>query len=67
MLNPFIFREARKQLGLKPGVDLFASANHHQLPRYFSQDDAQMAAGTDAFQLIGTQRKTRMLIHLGHS
>ena len=31
MLNPFIFREARKQLGFKPSVDLFASADHHQL------------------------------------
>ena len=51
MLNPFIFREARKQLGFKPSVDLFASADHHQLPRYFSQYDDPMAAGTDAFSI----------------
>ena len=51
MLNPFIFREARKQHGINTSVDLFASADHHQLPRYLGQYDDRMAAGTDAFYI----------------
>ena len=36
MLNPLVFHQARKELKFKPIVDLFASAVHHQLPRYYS-------------------------------
>ena len=36
MLSPDIFRRARRVLKFKPGVDLFASDHHHQLPRYFT-------------------------------
>ena len=49
MLNPAIFRQARKTLQFKPSVDLFASKEHHQLPRYYSQTDDPQAVGTDAF------------------
>ena len=59
MLNPLVFKEARKQLGFKTSVNLFASADHHQLPRYFSQYNDPMAAGTDAFQIDwNTEEKT---------
>jgi hypothetical protein len=33
-MSPQIFHQARRKLYFKPGVDLFASAQHKQLPRY---------------------------------
>ena len=33
MLNPMVFHQMRKALHFKPSVDLFASADHHQVPR----------------------------------
>ena len=50
MLNPLIFHKARKELKFKPSVDLFASAEHHQLPRYYSPVPDPKAAGLDAFK-----------------
>jgi len=50
MLDPSIFRLARKCLHFKPGVDLFASAEHHQLPTYYSATEDPNALGVDAFQ-----------------
>ena len=49
MLNPVIFRQARKTLQYKPSVDLFASAAHHQVPRYYSKTADPRSVGTDAF------------------
>ena len=48
-LNPKIFQLAKKTLQFKPSVDLFASKEHHQLPRYYSQTPDPRAVGTDAF------------------
>ena len=50
MLNPLAFHQARKALRFKPSVYLFASAQHHQLPRYFSRAADPKAAGIDAFR-----------------
>ena len=50
MLSPEVFRAARKALSFKPGVDLFATAAHHQLPRYFSPVEDKQAVGIDAFK-----------------
>ena len=50
VLNPAVFREMRHSLGFKPSADTFASATHHQLPRYYSRHPADVAsAGVDAF------------------
>ena len=50
MMSPKIFHFARKQLRYKPSVDLFASAAHHQLPRYYSATPDPASIGQDAFQ-----------------
>ena len=51
MLDPTIFRQARKELNFKPSVDLFASDNHHQLPRYHTADPQDTKAVVcDAFK-----------------
>ena len=49
-MSPQIFQQARHLLYFKPGVDLFASAQHKQLPRYYSEKYDPQAAGTDAFK-----------------
>ena len=50
LLIPDVFRGARHFLGYKPSADVFASATHHQLLRYYSKDEADMAsAWVDAF------------------
>ena len=50
LLNPEVFRLARHYLSYKPSAGMFASATHHQLPRYYSKDAADMSsAGVDAF------------------
>ena len=49
MLNPLIFHQARKFLQFKPSVDMFATTEHHQVPRYFSPIADANAAGVDAF------------------
>ena len=49
-LHPRIFRFVCEQLGVNPQIDLFASAEHHQLPRYFTVNpDDPVAMGTNAF------------------
>jgi len=51
LLDPEIFRSARHSLAFKPSADMFASASHHQLPRYYSKDPCDTtSAGVDAFQ-----------------
>ena len=49
MLNPLVFHQARKEYKYKPSVNLFANADHHQLPRYYSQVADAKADGVDAF------------------
>ena len=51
MMDPVVFREACKILKFKPTVDLFANANHHQLPRYYSPKYDPRAAGVNAFSI----------------
>ena len=49
MLNPAVFRDMRNFLKFKPSADMFASASHHQLPRYYSKSAVDLAsAGVDA-------------------
>jgi hypothetical protein len=50
MLNPEFFRLAKKELHYKPSVDMFASADHHQVPRYYSRESDPHSVGTDAFK-----------------
>ena len=57
MLDPRVFRAARKFLKFKPSADLFASAAHHQLPRYYSPFPDPMSAGTDAFAFCWQQER----------
>ena len=45
LMDPIIFHQASKQLTFKPSVDLFATADHHQVERYFAtQRDANSSA-----------------------
>ena len=50
-LDPKIFRRAIKELHFKPSADLFASATHHQLPRYYSKSYDPKAVRTNAFSI----------------
>ena len=50
-LDPKIFRLAIKELHFKPSADLFASATHHQLPRYYSKTYNSKAVRTNAFSI----------------
>ena len=36
-MDPLVFRQACKRLKFKPSVDMFASATHKQLLRYYSR------------------------------
>ena len=59
LLDPEIFRSARHSLAFKPSADMFASASHHQLPRYYSKDSLDTAsAGVYAFQFSWKWRIT---------
>ena len=49
MLAPFIFWRACKQLLFSPSVDLFATAAHKQVVRYYSPFPDPHSAGLDAF------------------
>ena len=49
MLDPQIFRHARRVLKFKPWVGLFASDFHHQLPMFYALEADPNAAGRDAF------------------
>ena len=49
MLDPQVFRHARRVLKFKPGVGLFASDFHHQLPRYYALKADPKAAVQGAF------------------
>ena len=37
LMDPFVFRQACKRLKFKPSADLFASATHKHLHRYYSR------------------------------
>jgi len=50
MMDPRIFQRARRVLRFKPGADMFASAAHHQLPRYYSAYRDPRSAGKNAFK-----------------
>jgi len=50
LLDPRIFRKARKELRFQPSIDIFASRTHHQLPRYFSKSADAQAAGINAMK-----------------
>ena len=50
MLDPIIFRNVCNYFEIDPETDLFASAQHHQLPAYFTADpDDTNALGCNAF------------------
>ena len=49
ILDPQVFRHARRVLKSKSGADLCASDFHHQLPRYYALETDPKAAGKDAF------------------
>ena len=50
MLCPTVFKAICENFGITSVIDLFASTQHHQLPRYFSVDaDDQQAEGCNAF------------------
>ena len=51
MLDPVIFHQAAKQLKFKPSVDLFATADHHQVERYFAPQRDAHAAAINAFSV----------------
>ena len=49
-LAPWIFENVCKWLNFYPKIDLFASANHHQLPCYFTADRCDFQAnGCNSF------------------
>ena len=47
-MDPLVFRQACKRLKFKPSADLFASATHKQLHRYYSRTPDPKALGTNA-------------------
>ena len=49
-LNESVFRTVCKQLQVKPTVDLFASDNNHQLPRYYTMRPSPTSIDTYAFK-----------------
>ena len=52
-LKPSIFGLICKELVVAPGIDLFASHKHHQLPRYYSAyADDSTALGHNAFAYV---------------
>ena len=54
-IHPFYFHRACRLLKFKPTVDLFASAAHHQIERYYTLDfHDRNAAGVNAFSISWT-------------
>ena len=50
MLDPIVFRNVATYFRISPATDVFASAQHHQLPNYFTADpDDTNALGCNAF------------------
>ena len=49
MMDPYVFRRVTRELRFKPTIDLFASYEHHQVPRYFSRYADPHSSGVDAF------------------
>ena len=53
MLCPTIFLAMCQTFNVKPKIDVFASARHHQLPRYYSVDrNDSRAEGYNAFNFL---------------
>ena len=48
LMDPLVFRQACKRLKFKPSADMFASATHKQLHRYYSRTPDPKALGTNA-------------------
>ena len=48
LMDPLVFRQACKRLKFKPSADLFASATHKPLHRYYSRNPDPKALGTNA-------------------
>jgi hypothetical protein len=48
-LHPWLFRAIQDELGLAPDIDLFASAQNTQVPRFFSYNFDHRAVAADAF------------------
>jgi hypothetical protein len=52
-LHPRIFQFVCSKLEVNPTIDLFASADYHQLPRYFTADSMDpQALGINAFNYV---------------
>ena len=49
MLNPYVVRQICDILGYHHTLDLFASADHHQVPRYGSPYEDPQAFWVDSF------------------
>ena len=47
-MDSLVFRQACKRLKFKPSADLFASATHKQLHRYYSRTPDTKTLGTNA-------------------
>ena len=47
-MDPLVFRQVCKRLKFKPSADLFASATHKQLHRYYSRTPDPSDVGTSA-------------------
>ena len=48
LMDPLVFRQACKRLKFKPSADLFASATHKQLHRYYSRTPDTKTLETNA-------------------
>jgi hypothetical protein len=48
-LHPLLFQTTQDNLGLAPSIDLFASAQNTQVPRFFSYNFDHRAVAADAF------------------
>ena len=55
MLDPVVFHEITQRLKFKPTIDLFANAQHHQVPRYCSARYDPKAVTQDALTLNWTR------------
>ena len=56
LLNPPVFKQVCKQLRFKPSINLFASATHCQIPRYFSKGYDPSQWGRMPFAKTGKPR-----------
>ena len=57
MLDPAIYREVCRKLAFQTRVDLFASWEHHQVPRYYAASEDAHAVAIDAFKADWRRKK----------